>query len=286
MSTGKRITKAGGDGNSTQAAQNSTPVPAPETKSGPAPATKGKAKPLRIFAVFSWVLALAAEAGAIIVLLANAKPVENIFWIWMIALIAADLVFVTVGSLLWKKANRFDPASKYDKIRFFLQNQLGVIIAVVAFLPLIILVFTNKNLSGKQKKIIGGIGIAALVIAGLFGIEFDPSSLENYFDPSAMESQQTDGGIVYWTNSGTKYHIYPDCQHINTARTNEIFEGTAAQAREQKKITELCKTCENRSGKAKGAETGGPAAKSAGGNKPETGVEKIINAIGNLLNEE
>ncbi|HQI71472.1 MAG TPA: hypothetical protein PLT47_12020, partial [Bacteroidales bacterium] len=56
-----------------------------------------------------------------------------------------------IGSLQWKKANRFDPASEKDKIRFFIQNQLGAIISIIAFLPLIILIFTNKNMTGSKK---------------------------------------------------------------------------------------------------------------------------------------
>ena len=52
---------------------------------------------------------------------------------WLIVFIAADLLFVIVGSVLWKKANRFNPASKKQKIKFFLQNQLGLIVSVIAF---------------------------------------------------------------------------------------------------------------------------------------------------------
>jgi hypothetical protein len=36
---------------------------------------------------------------------------------------------------------------------------------VIAFLPLIILVFTDKDLDKRSKKLVGGIAIAALVVA-------------------------------------------------------------------------------------------------------------------------
>jgi len=239
MATAKKVTKVDGGSNT---AQRSTSVITPEAK--------GKAKKLRIFAVISWVLALAAEAGAIFVLLTNNEQIRKNFFIWLIVLIVVDLAFVITGSLLWKKANRFDPASKNDKVKFFLQNQLGVIIAFIAFLPLIILVFTNKDISGKQKKIIGAIGIAALLIAGIFGIDFNPPSLEDYIAQTEVVQELTGGNNVYWTKSGNRYHIYSDCQHINTSRTDEIFEGTVANARELKNITELCKTCENKARRA------------------------------------
>jgi len=47
-----------------------------------------------------------------------------------------------------------------------------------------------------------------------------------------------------------------DCQHINTKKTDEIFEGTVAQARELKNISQLCKTCEERWKKEKALPTG------------------------------
>ncbi|HOV11035.1 MAG TPA: hypothetical protein PLT47_12015 [Bacteroidales bacterium] len=57
--------------------------------------------------------------------------------------------------------------------------------------------------------------------------------------------------FVYWTKSGTRYHLYKDCSYINTDRTDEIFEGTVETARHEKNITELCRYCENRAKKEK-----------------------------------
>ena len=241
MATTKKVTKVSGG---EDAPQKATFVPTAEAK--------GKATQLRLFAVLSWVLAIAAEIGAILVLLKSAKPIETSTWVWMIAFIVIDLIFVIVGSMLWKKANRFDPASKKDKTKFFLQNQLGVIIAVVAFLPLVILIFTNKDLDGKQKGILGGIAIVALLAAGILSADFNPPSVEEYAEQTSRIEELTGSNSVYWTKSGTKYHIYDDCSHISSNRTDEIFNGTVANARELKNITELCKTCENRAVKTKG----------------------------------
>src|SRR3546814_3691465 len=99
---------------------------------------------------------------------------------WIIILIAIDLLLVIIGSVLWKKSNRLDPASERDKFKFFMQSQLGLVASVVAFLPLIIFILTNKNVDGKQKAILGGIAGVALVIAGVVGTDFNPPSVEQY----------------------------------------------------------------------------------------------------------
>jgi phosphatidylglycerophosphate synthase len=209
--------------------------------------SKAKAKKSRIFAVISWIVAIGFEIGAILLL--KKPPIKTA---WLVVLIAADLIFAVIGNLLWKKSNRLDPASEREKFKFFVQNQLGAIIAVIAFLPLVILIFTNKDLKGKQKGLIGAIAVIALLIAGVTGIDFNPPSQEQYAAQTAQVEQLTGANHVFWTKSGTKYHLFSDCQHINTKKTNEIFEGTVAQAGELKNITELCKTCEERWKKEKG----------------------------------
>ncbi len=57
---------------------------------------------------------------------------------------------------MWKAANKQDPASKADKARFLFQNQLGAIITLIAFVPLIVLIFMDKDMDPKNKKIAGG----------------------------------------------------------------------------------------------------------------------------------
>jgi len=240
--TKKKLTRVGGG--ETQ----STPK---DTKPFVASAeSKTKAKKFRIFAILSWIVAIGFEIGAIMVL--QKAPISTT---WLIFLLVVDLIFVVIGSLHWKKANRLDPASEKDKVKFFIQNQLGLIIAIIAFLPIVILIFTNKDLSGKQKGLVGSIAVIALVIAGLTGVDFDPASIEQYTEQTQQVEALTDGvNHVYWTKSGKSYHIYQDCSYINTDRTNEIFEGTVAQARELKNITDLCDRCENRAGKEKGVD--------------------------------
>jgi len=203
--------------------------------------SKAKAGSSRLLAIIAWIVAIGFEVGAIFML--TKKPI-NITW--LIVLIVADLIFAVIGNLLWKKANRFDPASEKDGFKFFIQNQLGAIIAVIAFLPLVILIFTNKDLKGKQKGIVGAIAVVALLIAGVTGIDFNPPSQEQYATQTAQVESLTGANSVFWTKSGTRYHLFSDCYHINTKKTDEIFNGTVAQARELKNINELCNTCEGR----------------------------------------
>jgi hypothetical protein len=119
--------------------------------------------------------------------------------------------------------------------------------AVLAFLPLVILIFTNKDLDKKTKGIAGSIAVIALLVAGITGVDFNPPSIEQYTQQT-QEVEILNEGInsVYWTPSGTRYHLYNDCSYINTDRTSEIFEGTVANARELKNITELCSRCRER----------------------------------------
>lgn len=213
----------------------------------PTEASKSKATTFRVIAVVGWIVAIGCQIFAYFKL--QEVPVNMV---WMIGLIVVALIFAILGNILWKKANRLDPASEKNKFKFFVQNQLGMIISVLAFLPMVVLIFTNKNLSGKQKGILGSIAIAALAAAGLTGTDFNPPSVEQYAEQTKQVELLNDGvNQVYWTPSGKSYHLYQDCSYINGKRTNEIFQGTVAKARELKKITDLCDRCQNKAKKAK-----------------------------------
>ena len=176
------------------------------------------------------------------------KLLKNESLVWLIIVILIILALAITGSTLWKKANILDPASEKDKTRFFIQNQLGAILGVLAFLPLVILIFTNKNLDGKTKGIAGTIAAIALVVAGIQGTSLNPPSVEKYTQEIQEQTETLkrlnyDQDHVYWTTAGNKYHIFSDCQHI---KGREIAEGTIKEAFEQKGLSELCKTCEKR----------------------------------------
>jgi hypothetical protein len=81
---------------------------------------------------------------------------------------------------MWKAANKQDPASKADTAKFFFQNQLGAIITLIAFLPLIVLIFMDKDMDPKNKKIAGGVGVVLAAAATLIGVSWKPPSVEQY----------------------------------------------------------------------------------------------------------
>ncbi|MBQ4170308.1 MAG: hypothetical protein II614_01730, partial [Ruminococcus sp.] len=69
--------------------------------------------------------------------------------------------------------------SKKNKLRFWIQNNLGVVVAAVAFIPFIIIALTDKNAS-KQDKTIAAIAAAvALAVGVLTGIDYNPVSQED-----------------------------------------------------------------------------------------------------------
>ena len=227
----KKITRVGGDTPPTNQVTG-TFVPTAESK--------GKATQLRVIAGILWLLAIGVQVVAISMLF---KQPVNMTWI--IILIVIDLALAVTGSILWKKSNRLDPASEKNKLMFFMQSQLGLVVAIIAFLPLIIFILKNKNLDAKQKGILGGIAGVALVIAGISGIDFNPPSIEQYTEQTARVEELVGNNLVYWTKSGSRYHIYDNCHSINRDATTEIFEGSVANARELKNISELCRFCEN-----------------------------------------
>ena len=199
-------------------------------------ANKKSATTKRIVAVVLWVLALAAEVGAILMLNGRWYIPEEQKLYWLIGALAVDLILVIIGSQLWKKSNRLDPASKASKVKFFLWNNMGLIASVICFLPLIILLLTNKDLDGKTKKIATVVAVIVLIIASLFSIDFDPVSAEDL-----AEAQQTVGiGSVYWTRFGKSYHLDPDCQTLQNSAV--VYQGTIEEAFEANR-TDPCDFC-------------------------------------------
>ena len=139
---------------------------------------KSAAARLRLFAAIAWVIAIGAEITGIVLLYQHTFDHGNLPL--LLGILAGIAVFASAGSLMWKAANKHDPARKSDTARFFVQNQLGAIITVIAFLPLIVLIFMDKDMDPKNKKIAGGIGAVLAVAATLIGVDFNPPSVEQY----------------------------------------------------------------------------------------------------------
>ncbi|MFM5923241.1 MAG: hypothetical protein ACKOPG_03515 [Novosphingobium sp.] len=139
---------------------------------------KGSAKRLRIYAALCWLVAIGTEIAGIVMLKQGKFQSGNMAL--LIGLLVVIAAFAIGGSLMWKAANKHDPASRADGFRFFVQNQLGAIITVIAFLPLLALIFLDKDMDPKNKKIAGGVGVVLALLATTIGIDFKPPSTEQY----------------------------------------------------------------------------------------------------------
>src|SRR4029078_8636965 len=139
---------------------------------------KSAATRLRLFAAISWIIAIGTEVAGVVMLRQHRFDHGNLPL--LIGLLVVIAVFAIAGNVMWKAANKHDPASKADPARFFFQNQLGAIITVIAFLPLMFMIFLDKDMDQKNKKIAGGIGVALAALAAFIGIDFNPPSVEQY----------------------------------------------------------------------------------------------------------
>ncbi|UNK69465.1 hypothetical protein [Microbacterium sp. H1-D42] len=218
----------------------------------PTPAAKKKATTFRWIAMALWIVAIASEAVAIFWLLpqrevvgADGTIVRNpdtglleeqgasvTFPQWAFITLLVMLVVIAAlaitGSVLWKKANTLDPARKSDKARFFVQNQLGAIIAVIAFLPLVILIFLNKDMDKGQKATAGILGIVLALAATYFGASFNPPSVEQYTADQSTVIMLLGEDQVTWVEGGGVYHV---CDTVSDLQTgSEIQHGTTAEA--------------------------------------------------------
>ena len=199
----------------------------------------GNAGGLRIGAVCLWVLALVFEILALLVL--NGKiSLSFMPTLWQLILfIVLDLACVIIGAQLWKKANHIKPASEKNKLLFWLWNNMGVIAAVICFLPLIILLLANKDLDKKTKAIAVVVAIVALLIGGVSSYDFNPVSQEQQEAAiSALGDEQ-----VYWAPFGKVYHTHEDCSALNQSDTLTV--GTVEQAIAANR-TRLCSFCAKR----------------------------------------
>ncbi len=203
--------------------------------------SKGRWKKFRIFAILCWIIAIAFEAIGILRLTDVINWFSNMdITVFLLVAIGLDLLFVITGSLLWKKANHIDPASEKNKTKFWLWNNLWTILSVLAFLPIIILVFTDKDLDKKSKTVVGTVAIIALAIAWLVGYDFDPISSEQLELAEQEVLQVSPSWTVYWAEHSKKYHVDKDCPAFSNSET--VYEWTVRDAFERN-LTEPCRRC-------------------------------------------
>lgn len=205
-----------------------------------AAAPVGNSTPLRIGAILLWLAAIGFEVLAVLVTFGKVD-LKFMPTLWqMVAFLVLDLVCLIIGSQLWKKANHIKPASEKNKVKFWLWNNMGLIMTIVCFVPFIILLLTNKNADKKMKVV--GVACAAImvIVGGLLGYDWNPVSAEQ--KEAAMAAIT---GEVLWTNSlgGKVYHTHEDCQALN--RTEELVQGSVEQAIAANR-TRLCAFCARR----------------------------------------
>jgi hypothetical protein len=222
-----------------------------------APEAKKGATTKRVIAFILWGLAIALEGVGIWYLLTqvggtnvDGEPIPQPDWLlWaLIGLLVVIGVLTIIGSQLWKAANQADPASRQEAFRFFVQNQLGAIIPLIAFVPIIVVILLNKNLDNKTKGIAGAVGAVVLVVAVLLGISYNPPSQEENTEDVIAEEIANEGQIdeytaiveeltgadqVAWTLGGKVYHLCTDTSAVSQdSADGRIFEGTVAAAHE------------------------------------------------------
>lgn len=202
----------------------------------PAPAAKAQATRLRIIALVLWAVAIALELVAIFWLLR--PPFDELVanqgfpqWRWwtLLGFIAVIGVLAVIGSQLWKSANRHDPASRKEPVRFFIQNQLGAFIALLAFLPLIILIFMNKDMDQQQKGIAGAAGVIVALAAVALGVDFKPLSQEQAAVESQVVTQLVGEDLVWWSAGGGVVHLCEGVSDLQNA-TTQLASGPIADA--------------------------------------------------------
>jgi hypothetical protein len=189
---------------------------------------KSSATRLRIFAAISWVIAIGTEIAGVVLLRQHKFDHGNLPL--LIGLLVVIAVFAIGGSLMWKAANKHDPARQADSARFFFQNQLGAIITVIAFLPLIVLIFMDKDMDPKNKKIAGGIGVVLAAAATFIGIDFNPPSVEQYTKDMNSCAAQIKAG------------------QPTTACSPEVAEQAKAIAADSKTVADATKSAANPNG--------------------------------------
>ena len=199
----------------------------------------GNAKSNRIGAIVLWVIAILFEILAVMVMFGKISLPFMSSTVQLVVFLILDLILVIIGNTFWKKANHIDPASEANPTKFWLWNNLGMIVSVVAFLPFIVLCLTQKDMDKKTKVIATVAAIICLLIAGVSGIDFNPISSE--------QLQQAEAALgntqVYWTKFGKVYHTHDDCGSLN--QSDVLTQGTVKEAVAANR-TRLCFYCAKR----------------------------------------
>ncbi len=195
----------------------------------------------RWVAVILWLIAIIFEGIWILRLM---DVITWFSWLevkyFLLICIVLDLIFFIIGSLVWKKANHIDPISEKNKLKFWSWNNLGTILSILAFLPMIIVVLMSKNLDKNTKKLVWWVAVAALAIAWLASYDYNPVSSEQLLRAEQEVLQVSPTGKVYWAPYSKKYHVDPDCPAFSNSET--VYEWSVRDAYEEW-LVDPCRRC-------------------------------------------
>lgn len=270
------------------------PTPTPGTVSAAADiaasrvARKQNALPFRIAAAALWLVGIALEVVAVLCLNGTIYLPGLSQTTWFIAFLVLDFIAVVIGSQLWKRANHMNPPSRDNALLYWLQTELGVLVAIVAFAPIVVVLLADKKADKRSRTVGLVVAVLALVVAGVSGVDFNPTSQEEYDEAVAAVAELGDGsGDVYWTTYGRVYHLNPDCQAIRNSAT--IYSGDVADAFAAKR-SRPCEFCAEWGGSdvlAKAGDATAPA--DEGGDEPagdDAAAADATDADGAVADEE
>ena len=217
---------------------------------------------LRWSAVILWILAIASEIVAIFLLTTTndawiyGLPFSNggdsnALMYWVIGILVLDAIFCIIAALLWKKANRIKPSKSKSKIVKLIWDQLGVIMCLIAFIPVgILLLKSTDKFDPKTKKIL--LAVVALLLLGSVSasIDYNPVSpgdeqnlealIESQYGEEDITRDENGNIIVWWTQYGKSMHLDENCYYIADSTTKK--SGTIAEAIEAGK-KDPCDNC-------------------------------------------
>ena len=195
----------------------------------------------RRWAVICWIISIAFE---VIWILRLTDVIQWFSWLelkyFLLIIIWLDLIFFIVGSLLWKKANHIDPISEANKSKFWMWNNLGTLLSVLAFLPMIIFVLFSKNLDKWSKALVWWIAAVALAVVWLSSYDYNPVSSEQLLRAEQEVLQVSPSWTVFWAPYSKKYHVDKDCPAFSNSET--VYEWTVRDAYERG-LTDPCRRC-------------------------------------------
>ncbi len=170
---------------------------------------------MRILAWVAWLTAIGLELFVVLWVLPQGSH-----RIWLLNLLIPTGMLAAAGSLLWRRAEASRVLATTGPgwadfgghgWRSRLRRQIGPVMTVLAFLPLSVLVLFDRKLSGKQRLLAGGLGLAILTLSVAVSFPLDPGSTR---DQRAAEKslvrELTGKNKVYWVEGESLFHLCPE----------------------------------------------------------------------------